>query len=575
MARIHSSLLALAALSLLSSPGTSAPPTFEEEHAEDLRLLNEAHVDADSANLLALFRSRATAASGQADIAGAIKRLGDEQFPVREKASRELVAAGRIAVPALRAALKDRDAERVRGARECLHAIEQVEGPERLEAAARVLSARNPAGAAAALLAYLPYAEDDQQEYELLQALAGAGYRDGKPEADIVAALGDKDPARRAGAAFVLARKLPPQQHEAVVRLLEDADARVRLSAARALVRAGDKASLPVLIALLGEARLPVAWQAEALLTQAAGAKRPTAILKGSVASRKECRGAWERWWKAESERLDLSRVRWPEEDRGSLLIADLDDGRLLDYGTDYKLRWQVEGPGGPLDVQFLPSGRLLVAENHAGLVSERDRSGKVVWEKNLARKGRPGASLVGSCQRLPDGNTLIATRRQLQEVDAEGDPVWSVKWDGFLWSAHQLRDGRIVAVSMGDDPTTEDGSLASGTDVVLLSSKGKVLSRFALEGAVHPWVRLTVLPNGHLLVPVAKGTKVVELTLNGEKVWECEVPKPAFCAARLANGDTLLTVSYENKVIEVDRNGKVIHELKIEGRPWHVQVVR
>jgi len=29
------------------------------------------------------------------------------------------------------------------------------------------------------------------------------------------------------------------------------------------------------------------------------------------------------------------------------------------------------------------------------------------------------------------------------------------------------------------------------------------------------------------------------------------------------------------SKVLEVDRGGKVVHELKIEGRPWHVQVVR
>jgi len=45
----------------------------------------------------------------------------------------------------------------------------------------------------------------------------------------------------------------------------------------------------------------------------------------------------------------------------------------------------------------------------------------------------------------LPDGHALIATRKQLQEADAEGQPLWSVKWDGFLWDAHTLHNGCIV----------------------------------------------------------------------------------------------------------------------------------
>ncbi|HYW85180.1 MAG TPA: hypothetical protein VFB30_18095, partial [Spirochaetia bacterium] len=166
-------------------------------------------------------------------------------------------------------------------------------------------------------------------------------------------------------------------------------------------------------------------------------------------------------------------------------------------------------------------------------------------------------------------------------------------------WSARKLRDGRIVALSVDEKVGAADDGQGSKTEVVLLSDRGKVLSRFALEGRVHPWVRLTVLRNGHLLVPVClfpvcDGAKVVELTFKGEQVWECAVPKKfvkflncegtiktcamdqsVFCAARLPNGHTLLAMPDESKVVEVDRDGKVVHELKIEGRPWHIQVVR
>jgi len=426
----------------------------------------------------------------------------------------------------------------------------------------------------------LPFAADEPEEYELLQALAPAAYRNGEPRPEILAALGDKDPARRAAGAFVLARTLPAEAQEMVVRLLGDKDTRVRLFAARALVRAGGSAGLPVLIALLGEARLPLAWQAEALLTESAGARRPATILTGSAASRKECRAAWEAWWKAESGRLDLSRVRWREDDRGSILVAELDEGRLANYGRDYRLRWETEGPHGPLDVQLLPSGRLLVAENHAGLVSERDRSGKVVREMNLARPGRSGASLVGSCQRLPDGHTLIATRKQLQEADAEGNPLWSVKWDGLLWDAHKLRDGRIVALTADDTEKSWHGAGPSPGHVAILSAQGKELGSFGQNElkVLMPWSRLTVLPNGPILVPCrSENSQVVDYTLTGEKVWECGSPPggDCTCAARLPNGHTLVAMPRASKVLEVDRGGKVVHELKIEGRPWHVQVVR
>jgi outer membrane protein assembly factor BamB len=330
------------------------------------------------------------------------------------------------------------------------------------------------------------------------------------------------------------------------------------------------------LIALLGQARLPIAWQAEALLTAIAGAKRPAAILQGSAASRQACRTPWEKWWQAESARLDLSRVRWPEEDRGSILVADLDEGRLLNHGLDYKLRWQMEGAVGPLDVQLLPSGRLLVAENHTGVVSERDRSGKVVWEKNLAAATGPEASLVGSCRRLADGKTLIATPRELLAVDAEGKLRWSAQCNGYLWSLRRLRDGRLIGLAANPDFKPEEAARVPANHVILFSAEGKELGRFPQEVLGPCWSSLTVIPNGHVLVPTTGPleNKVAEFTLSGEKVWECEAPGPVCCAARLANGHTLLAVSYDSKVIEVDRAGKVVHELMTEGRPWSIQVV-
>jgi hypothetical protein len=58
-----------------------------------------------------------------ARIQSLIKQLGDDSFVVREAATRELIKIGRPAVPALRAALKDRDIEISQRARKILDAL--------------------------------------------------------------------------------------------------------------------------------------------------------------------------------------------------------------------------------------------------------------------------------------------------------------------------------------------------------------------------------------------------------------------------------------------------------------------
>src|SRR5262249_12700389 len=137
-----------------------------------------------------------------------------------------------------------------RRAQHCLQAIEQGQGPVLAEAAARLLAERKPAGATEVLLAYLPFADDESVEGEVLAALAAVGVRERRPDPLIVAALADKEPLRRMAAAFVLGSAVP-EQRQAVRRLLSDSHPKVRFMAGRELVRAGDKLAMPALLALL------------------------------------------------------------------------------------------------------------------------------------------------------------------------------------------------------------------------------------------------------------------------------------------------------------------------------------
>src|SRR5258708_7893629 len=91
-------VLLLVCLSL----GPSARPDQVEELAADVKALKDAGVAADEAGLLAFFTKHTVSDAHRRSIGELIKQLGDNNFQVREKATRELKALG----PAARAALQ-------------------------------------------------------------------------------------------------------------------------------------------------------------------------------------------------------------------------------------------------------------------------------------------------------------------------------------------------------------------------------------------------------------------------------------------------------------------------------------
>src|SRR5438552_3641316 len=97
-------LLAGPFLILLAS---SAPlPGDNQAIAADEAVLHKAGLAADGPALLAFFRRQTLSAADQARLTATVQRLGDAAFVVREKASADLVSAGRSVLPLLRSALE-------------------------------------------------------------------------------------------------------------------------------------------------------------------------------------------------------------------------------------------------------------------------------------------------------------------------------------------------------------------------------------------------------------------------------------------------------------------------------------
>lgn len=484
-----------------------------------------------------------------------IRQLGDESFPVREKATAEILAVGKTAIFLLRQAILDGDPEISKRALKCLHVLDNSNQPNVPAVAARLVALRKPPGAAEVLLAYLPYAEDDITAQEVQTALVALAFRDGKADPVLIGALTDKEPQRRAAAAEALCQAGGPEQWPSLRKFLKDSDAAVRLRVSLALAIAGDKEAIAPLIVLLGELPADQVWRAEDCLYRLFGEQGPKVPLGSDAPARQKCRDAWAAWWKEHGPRTELVKLDPTQRLLGYTLIVQMDNngtGRVLELGAGGKPRWQIDGLQYAVDAQVLPGNRVLIAEYNGMRVTERDFKGTILWQHQTVN------SQPVNAQRLPNGNTFIATEEQFLELDRSGKEIFSHHRPNFdILMASKSRNGHIHCI-------TNRGTY------VRLDAAGREVKTFSV-GRVNFTSGFDVLPNGRVLVPQYGSNKVIEFDPDGKQVWEASVSMPN-SATRLPNGHTLVASNNSQRLVELDRAGKVVWEYKDGNRPWRAR---
>lgn len=530
--------VALCTLAALLPPARTADP---QPVRDDEQTLAAAKLPTDPASLVRFFRQRTPNDADRAKVEALIRRLGDDRFAEREKASRDLVEVGPVALPLLRGAASGDDLEVRRRARECIRQIEAGPGAAAAAAAARLLAHHKPPETTAVLLAYLPFVEDDYLAGELRQALAAVAVRDGKADATLLQSLVDPLPVKRAAAGEALAHASPADQLATVRPLLQDREPLVRLRVALALAERRERDAIPVLVALLAELPSSAAWEVEDLLRSLAGEQAPAVPLGSDDVGRRACRDAWAAWWKEHGDRVDWARLQPGQRVLGyTLLVMQVDKagggGRVVEIDRDGRPRWSVGGLGYPLDAHVLPGNRVLIVEG--GRVGERTFKGDLIWEA-------PAADAIAA-QRLPDGNTFIVTRGRLFEVDRARKEVWSHKLAGVMCGL-KLRTGQVACLA--------------GGQYLLLDTSGKVLKSWPVPDVLTVG-GLDALPSGGIVVAQVYANKVVEYDAAGKVVWEAAVDHPT-SVVRLRNGRTLVAAWDTGRVVELSPQGKVVWEHK------------
>jgi lysophospholipase L1-like esterase len=216
---------------------------------------------------------------------------------------------------------------------------------------------------------------------------------------------------------------------------------------------------------------------------------------------------------------LCVAASAWSQDVRHAYLCSDIGAERVFKVSAADEIVWEYPAKQ-CADAWLLPNGNVLMSFTDGagdGKIANRGArevtpDKKVVWEYKTT-------SEVWSCQRLADGNTLVAecTAKRLIEVDAAGAIV------------------KTIPVK----------SVTNGHGVMRLARK---------------------LDNGHYLVGHLDDKAVREYDADGTVLREINVPDVAFSAVRLNNGNTL--IGYRGGVVEVNAQDKTVWHLTQQDLP-------
>jgi putative pyrroloquinoline-quinone binding quinoprotein len=524
----------------------------DAEAAGDEQILHAAGIATDNRALLDFFRKQTADAATLHQARQLIEELGSDSFVLREQASSNLTTFGPLVVPLLQQTIRQTaDLEVRRRARDAVRQLKSHWPGELAAAASRLLAMRKPPGTVETLLAFLPGPYDESVSEEIQNTLIAIARSRGEVHRILLRALASTERAQRTAAGITLCRLDTGEYWPAVRKLLQDADASVRLQVACELVSAGDRQAVPVLIDLLTQLPVEQAEQAEELLYRLAGPNAPPMPLGHDASAQQKCRDAWRLWWREHGEHIGMTVLKDRDRQLGYTLLVLLHDNRVIEWDRDGKPRWQISGLASPLDAEVLPGRRVLIAEHDRKRVTERNFQGEVLWEKRLTE---PPIHV----QRLPDGRTFVVTRRQLLEVDRSGsrDILRYQSDNSGIITARRFRDGRIGCIERGS--------------YFELNAAGEERRRFTAPPGVFTTNSLTLLPNGHLLITSYGGGTVQEYNRSGKVVWEVKLGRP-LCALRLPGGHTLVS-SQDMVLAEFDRFGKEIARRAAPGHPCQIR---
>ena len=216
---------------------------------------------------------------------------------------------------------------------------------------------------------------------------------------------------------------------------------------------------------------------------------------------------------------------------------------------------------GGTLaaDLEPRPGRRLLFTEYGAGpnRFVELDAAGTIVWEY-----APPSTAVI--FQTLPDGHVLFGFGGKptgVREITARGETVFEyVSPSTQVFGCERLPNGNTLVAEQGPCRAVEVNPRGEVVHVTPLSTS---------HADPHLQVRnVHKLANGNILAAHEGEGAVREVDPEGKVVWEYTGVENAGDAQRLPDGNTLISCGTQKRVLEVTPKGEIAWEFTAADAP-------
>ena len=405
----------------------------------------------------------------------------------------------------------------------------------------RLITLVRPANAIEIILAYIPSCNDDNIQ-DLLGECLGLYLNDqNTPPPALIAASTSSIEEIRTFAGRVLAQSPNEIAQKTCTTLLSDSSVRVRFEVARESIKNQNKSAIPTLIELMTKVPAEKAEAIDQTLRAIAKDKSPESKNDSKVDA-----AAWNTWWQKEGTQLVLTPGFKNQEALKNFLVVESfnqekKSGRVFLVTPSGKTLWEITNLSNPTDALLLPNNKILITEQGANRITERDTKGNISWEKSVTN---PFHS-----QRLSNGNIFIASRNKIVEVGRNGNEIFSFSYPNeTILAACKTR--------------TNEYALLSYNGVFLkLDSKGNEVSKsripfptnFGINGGA-------ITQNDRVLVSIPTLNKIMEFNFSGQSTWESTITMPGI-PTKLLNGNVVAPSLNGSKIVEIQMDGKIIYE--------------
>jgi HEAT repeat protein len=405
----------------------------------------------------------------------------------------------------------------------------------------RLITLVRPANAIEIILAYIPSCNDDNIQ-DLLGECLGLYLNDqNTPPPALIAASTSSIEEIRTFAGRVLAQSPNEIAQKTCTTLLSDSSVRVRFEVARESIKNQNKSAIPVLIEMMTKVPAEKAEAIDQTLRAIAKDKSPESKNDSKVDA-----AAWNTWWQKEGTQLVLTPGFKNQEALKNFLVVESfnqekKSGRVFLVTPSGKTLWEITNLSNPTDALLLPNNKILITEQGANRITERDTKGNISWEKSVTN---PFHS-----QRLSNGNIFIASRNKIVEVGRNGNEIFSFSYPNeTILAACKTR--------------TNEYALLSYNGVFLkLDSKGNEVSKsripfptnFGINGGA-------ITQNDRVLVSIPTLNKIMEFNFSGQSTWESTITMPGI-PTKLLNGNVVAPSLNGSKIVEIQMDGKIIYE--------------